>query len=100
MGRDNLIKDNPALERIAIMDMQQDAEPDPEELPKPPEKKAASKAKKPKKKSPDQLRTRRTQFLLPPALYAELEDAAWESRQSVNETVIQAITAYLKKRRR
>ena len=43
-------------------------------------------------------RTRRVQAVLPPKLYKQLNDAAWKSRQSVNETIIQAITEYLERR--
>ena len=43
-------------------------------------------------------RTRRVQAVLPPKLYEQLNNAAWESRQSVKETIIQAITEYLERR--
>lgn len=67
-------------------------EPSPKETPKPKAKKKA------KKKAKDETRTRRVQLVLPPTLYDELNNAAWENRQSVNETIIQALTAYLKRR--
>ena len=50
-----------------------------------------------KKKSTEN-RTRRVQAVLPPKLYKQLNDAAWKSRQSVNETIIQAVTEYLERR--
>ena len=63
---------------------------------KPSQKKAnGSRAKTTAK---DESRTRRVQLVLPPTLYDQLKDAAWENRQSVNETIIQAVTAYLKRR--
>lgn len=65
--------------------------------PKPaPKKKAAgSRAKMPKE---TEHRTRRVQLVLTPTLYDQLNEAAWNNRQSVNETIIQAVTEYLKRR--
>ena len=77
-------------------------EPSPKETPKPTAKKKPTQKKpsgsKTKAQAKDETRTRRVQLVLPPTLYDELNNAAWENRQSVNETIIQALTAYLKRR--
>ena len=63
---------------------------------KPSQKKAnGSRAKTTAK---DETRTRRVQLIFPPTLYDQLKEKAWEEGQSVNETIIQAVTAYLKRR--
>lgn len=62
-------------------------------------KKAAPKTKKKYTTAENgENRTRRVQAVLPPKLYEQLNDEAWKSRQSVNETIIQAITEYLERR--
>lgn len=83
--------ENPAEE--LLLRFQQPTESEPK---KATPKKKATRSKAPKKKEPE-TRTRRVQLVLPPSLYQQLNDAAWNSRQSVNETIIQAITEYLKR---
>lgn len=82
--------ENPAEE--LLLRFQQPTESEPK---KATPKKKATRSKAPKKEAEN--RTRRVQLVLPPSLYQQLNDAAWNSRQSVNETIIQAITEYLKR---
>lgn len=50
-----------------------------------------------KKKNPKDKRTRRTQILLTPRIYEKLDRIAYKNRQSMNETIIQAITEYIER---
>ena len=49
------------------------------------------------KKNPLDVRTRRTQILLTPRLYKQLDKIAYKKHQSMNETIIQAITEYIER---
>ena len=94
------IEEDSALLSVLGYGAAQTEEPKPKERPKPPKKPAQKKSAGSKAKAPakDENRTRRVQLVLPPTLYEQLKDAAWSDRQSVNEAIIQAITAYLKRR--
>ena len=85
---------SPAEELLTSLNAPQEEEPvTPKKAPK--KKSTGSGAKKPAKK---ENRTRRVQLVLTPTLYEQLNDRAWSDRQSVNETIIQAIEEYLKRR--
>lgn len=69
---------------------------------KPTKKKAPAKKEKPQTATEEdkkETRSRRVQLVIEPSLYERLNDTAWNSRQSVNATIIQAITEYLERRK-
>ena len=60
-------------------------------------KSKTSKGKSKKASAAQETRTRRVQLVLPPTLYEQLNDTAWNQRQSVNETVIKAVQEYIRR---
>lgn len=85
MAKDFTAPNNPALAFIST---------DEEEKPK--AKTSKAKAKK-QTANAKELRTRRVQAVLTPTLYEQLNDTAWKNRQSVNETIVQAIEEYIRR---
>lgn len=94
MAKDFTAPNNPAMAFISTGD---------EEQPKSKAKTGAGKAKPANKgkthrrTDAEELRTRRVQAVLTPTLYEQLNDTAWKNRQSVNETIVQAIEEYIRR---
>lgn len=93
MSKRIITGDNPAEELLLSWSTPKEEPAAPKKTPK--KKPTGSGAKKTPK---SENRTRRVQLVLPPSLYEQLNEKAWSSKQSVNETIIQAITEYLKRR--
>ena len=98
MSKRIITGDNPAEELILSWSTPTEEEPAAPKKTAPKKKASGSRAKKAPKEAEAETRTRRVQLVLPPTLYEQLKEEAWNSRQSVNETIIQAITEHLKRR--
>lgn len=89
MAKDFTAPNNPALAFIST---------DEEEKPKAKTSRSKAKGKTQRRVTDaEELRTRRVQAVLTPTLYEQLSDTAWKNRQSVNETIVQAIEEYIRR---